>query len=355
MAKIAVLGFGTVGSGTVELFYKNKEQLQRGAGTDLDIKYILDVRDADAFPDSPYRHLLTSDFEQIVSDPEVTVAAELIGGATFAYDYVKRLLSAGKSVVSSNKELVATHGAELLAVAKEHSVNYFFEASVGGGIPIIRPLHQCLLTDEIQSVSGILNGTTNYILTRMFVEHIPFEEALRTAQELGYAERNPDADILGHDTCRKICILASLVFGREINPDHVYTEGIDKITPGLLTDAFASGYSVKLIGIAKAAGGGVELSVEPMLVPCEHQLSNVSDVFNAILVRGAATGEVLFYGRGAGKMPTASAVLSDAVNAVKAGNTSRSLFWAEAPDQSFVRRYTGKRDEKFGLSVFSSD
>ena len=227
MAKIAVLGYGVVGSGTVEVFYKNKESLEKKAGQEMDIKYILDVRD---FNDSPYKDKFVKDFNVILNDPEVTVVAEVIGGLKPSYDFVKSSLEAGKSVVTSNKELVAAKGAELLAIAKEKNVNFFFEASVGGGIPIIKPLHACLSANEIDEIAGILNGTTNFILTKMIRDGMDFEKALKIAQELGYAERNPSADVDGHDACRKICILASLAFGKHVYPESVHTEGITKIT-----------------------------------------------------------------------------------------------------------------------------
>ncbi len=326
MSKIAVLGFGVVGSGTVEVFYKNKENLEQKSGHELDIKYILDKRE---FPDSPYKDKLVKDFKVILNDKEVDVVAELIGGNTFAYDCVKSALLAGKNVVTSNKELVATKGAELLKIARENNVNFFFEASVGGGIPIIRPLHQCLLTDQIDGIAGILNGTTNFILTKMIKENMSFETALKIAQELGYAERDPSADVEGHDTCRKICILASLAFGQHIYPDNVHTEGITRVTAADMEYAASFDHNIKLIGWTKKIGDRIAIMVCPMLVPEESQLSNVNDVFNAILVRGDATGEVLFYGKGAGKLPTASAVVADIVNATKQLDKTKTLFWED--------------------------
>ena len=335
MAKIAVLGYGVVGSGTVEVFYKNKESLEKKAGEPLDIKYIMDLRD---FPDSPYADKFTKDFDTILNDPEVTVAAEVIGGLKFSYGYVKSLLEAGKSVVTSNKELVAAKGAELLKIAHEHNVNFFFEASVGGGIPIIRPLHQCLSANEIDEIAGILNGTTNFILTKMINEGMGFDEALKMAQELGYAERDPSADVEGHDTCRKICILASLAFGKHVYPDNIHTEGITKVTLEDVRYCEDFGGAIKLIGWAARKDDKVAVMTCPAFISNDSQLSSVNDVFNAILVRGDATGDVVFYGKGAGKLPTASAVVSDIIIAVKQKNSSISLQWEDSA-QEFVVNY----------------
>lgn len=336
MAKIAVLGYGVVGSGTVEVFYKNKESLEKKAGQEMDIKYILDVRD---FNDSPYKDKFTKDFNVILNDPEVTVVAEVIGGLKPSYDFVKSSLMAGKSVVTSNKELVAAKGAELLAIAKEKNVNFFFEASVGGGIPIIKPLHVCLSANEIDEIAGILNGTTNFILTKMIRDGMDFEKALKIAQELGYAERNPSADVDGHDACRKICILASLAFGKHVYPESVHTEGITKITLEDVEYCDSSDCKIKLIGCAKREEEGrISIGVFPAVIKDESQLAGVNDVFNAILVRGDATGDVVFYGKGAGKLPTASAVVADIVSAVKHANTSRSLTWADS-EQDFIKDF----------------
>lgn len=336
MAKVAVLGYGVVGSGTVEVFYKNKENLEKKAGEELDIKYILDLRD---FPDSPFADKFVKDFNVILNDPEVSVVTEVIGGLKPAYDFVKSSLLAGKSVVTSNKELVAAKGAELLNIAKEKNVNFFFEASVGGGIPIIRPIHTCLEANEIREIAGILNGTTNFILTKMIRDGMNFDEALKIAQQLGYAERNPAADVEGIDACRKICILASLAFGRHVYPDSVYTEGITKITLEDVSYCDGCDSKIKLIGCAKREDNDeVSVGVFPAIVKDDSQLAGVSDVFNAILVRGDATGDVVFYGKGAGKLPTASAVVSDIVSAVKHSGTSRSLTWADS-EQNFVRPF----------------
>lgn len=335
MKKIAVLGFGVVGSGTVEVFYKNKESLEKKAGDELDIKYILEVRDC---PDERYRDKFTKNFDDILNDPEVSVVAEVIGGLRYSYGYVKSALEAGKSVVTSNKELVAAKGAELLKIAKEHDVNFFFEASVGGGIPIIRPLNQCLSANEIDEIAGILNGTTNFILTKMIKEGMGFDEALKIAQELGYAERDPSADVEGHDTCRKICILASLAFGRHVYPDNIHTEGITKITLEDVKYCESMNSVIKLIGFASRRGDDVAVMTCPAVISEESQLSGVNDVFNAILVRGDATGDVVFYGKGAGKLPTASAVVSDIIIAAKSHGTSKSMNWADSK-QDFIIPY----------------
>lgn len=337
MVGIAVLGYGTVGSGIVEVFFKNRETLVKKAGCDIALKYILDVRD---FPDSPYADLFVKDFETILADDSIKVVAEVIGGIEPSYSFTKRCLERGKSVVTSNKELVAQKGAELLKIAQENHANYLFEASVGGGIPIIRPLHMCLAANQIDEVAGILNGTTNFILTKMFREQMSFEDALALAQKLGYAERNPAADIEGHDACRKICILASLSFGEQVRPDEVYTEGITKITSHDVAYAADAGNVIKLIGRAKRAAGGKKMTimVSPAMFSKDTQLGTVDDVFNAILVRGDATGDVVFYGKGAGKLPTASAVLGDIIECVKATDTSPSLSWATSDGGNVASR-----------------
>lgn len=329
MAKLAVLGHGVVGSGVVELFERNRDSIETRAGQKMDVKYILDIRD---FTDLPYSEKFTKNFDDILNDEEVVAVAEVMGGLEPAYTYTKALLEHGKSVVTSNKELVAVKGGELLCIAKEHNVNFFFEASVGGGIPIIQPMHQCLAANRIREVVGILNGTTNFILTRMIREQMGFDEALKMAQELGYAERNPAADVEGTDTCRKICILASLAFGRQVDPKTVYTEGITKLTLADAAYAEHSDRAVKLIGRAKQLeDGNLTTMVFPVFLPKSSQLSGIDDVFNGILVRGDATGDVMFYGKGAGKFPTASAVAADLIEAVKASGTSCSLTWEETP------------------------
>lgn len=336
-AKIAVMGFGVVGSGTVELLDKNKDIIKKHCGKDVELKYILDLRD---FPDSPYRDKLTKNFEDILCDPQISVVAELMGGKTFAYDYTKRLLSAGKSVVTSNKELVAAYGAELLKVAKSHGCNYLFEASVGGGIPIIRPLHQCLAANKFERISGILNGTTNFILTKMIYDQVSFDDALKQAQELGYAEKDPTADVDGHDATRKLCILGSLAFGKHIYPEYVHCSGIRNITLDDVEYAEDAGYAIKLVGLIENTDSGLVATVCPRLVSVNNPLSSVNDVFNAIMVTGDAVGDVLFYGRGAGKFPTASAVVADIIDAIKhEGRDMITLNWEDSCDRSFIRPY----------------
>lgn len=323
---IALLGHGTVGSGVAEVFFKNRASLERKAGQKLDLKYILDLRD---FPDLPYADRFIKDFNIIANDDSVKVVAEVIGGLEPAYTFTKTCLERGKSVVTSNKELVAQRGAELLEIARENHVNYFFEASVGGGIPIIRPLHMCLAANRIEEIAGILNGTTNFILTKMIREKMAFADALALAQKLGYAERNPAADVEGQDACRKICILAALAFGEHVYPKDVYTEGITNIT--LEDVAYAANHDcvIKLIGRAKRDENSTKITamVSPALIHKESQLGTVDDVFNAILVRGDATGDVVFYGKGAGKLPTASAVMGDIIDCAKSTDTSPSLRW----------------------------
>lgn len=326
MIQFAVLGYGTVGSGVVEVFFRNRESLEKKAGVPLGLKYILDVRE---FPDSPYKDLFVKDFDTILNDASVGVVAEVIGGVEPALTFTKTCLERGKSVVTSNKELVAQHGAELLAIARANNVNYLFEASVGGGIPIIRPLHSCLAANRIEEVIGILNGTTNFILTKMFREGMSFESALALAQRLGYAERDPAADVEGHDACRKICILASLAFGEHVYPHDVSAEGITKITSEDVAYAASCGCVIKLIGAARRGEGGKKMTayVAPAFINRETQLGTIDDVFNGILVRGDATGDVVFYGKGAGKLPTASAVVSDMIACAKADGSSASMSW----------------------------
>lgn len=350
MVKIAVMGYGVVGSGTVEVFYKNLSSIETKIGDNAEIKYILDLRD---FSGTPYDDKFIKDFNIILNDPEITVVAEVIGGLKPAYDFVKSLLEAGKSVVTSNKELVAEKGAELLHIAREKKVNFFFEASVGGGIPIIRPLHHCMSANEIDEIAGILNGTTNFILTKMISEGMAFDEALSTAQKLGYAERNPAADIEGHDACRKICILASLAFGKHVYPKDVHTEGITEVTLEDVQYCNDFGGAVKLIGWAARRGDKAAVMVCPAFISEESQLSSVNDVFNAILVRGDATGDVVFYGKGAGKLPTASAVVSDIIMAAKMHGNSKSLYW-EVPDGEFVLDYKELKN-KFYLRLICED
>ena len=325
MVYVAVMGHGVVGSGVVEVLDKNRMSITRKAGQELTLRHILDIRD---FPGNPHAELFTKSFDDIINDPKVSIVAEVMGGVHPAYEYVKSCLEAGKSVVTSNKELVAAKGAELLECAAKSNVNFLFEASVGGGIPIIRPLHQCLAANEIDEIAGILNGTTNFMLTKMIETGMSFDDALALAQQLGYAERDPSADVDGHDACRKICILASLAFGKHLYPNQVYTEGIRQLTPTDVKYASAIGRVIKLIGRAcKREDGRLYAVVAPMLLPKDNLLAEVNDVFNGIMVRGDAIGDVVFYGRGAGKEPTASAVVADVIDEVKHLSARKYLFW----------------------------
>ncbi len=311
MIHIAILGFGVVGSGTAEVLTQNKALIEKKVGDTINIKYILDLRD---FPDHPLGQLVTHDFKEILADPEVSLVAEMMGGSHPAYDFTIACLRAGKSVVTSNKEVVASFGTELLAVAREHGVSYLFEASVGGGIPIIRPLREDLASNHVTSVSGILNGTTNYILTRMNTAGASFETALREAQEKGYAEANPAADVEGLDAARKIVILAAMAYGKRIDPNSILCEGITRITASDVAIAAELGYAVKLIGYTTRMDGKILCMVSPRLVPLSNPIAGVNDVFNGILVSADMVGEVMFYGPGAGKLPTASAVVGDLVD-----------------------------------------
>ncbi len=327
MTQVAILGFGVVGSGVAEVIRRNNGPITARAGAGFEVKYILDLRD---FPDSPYADRVIKDFAIIEQDPEVEIVIETIGGCKAAYDFTKRALQAGKSVVTSNKELVAQHGYELLNLARENKVSYRFEASVGGGIPILHPLSQCLAANRLSEVQGILNGTTNYILTHMFGTGISFDEALKQAQQRGYAEHDPTADIEGIDACRKICILAAIAFGRHVYPDQVPTEGITKITLADVSYAYAAGMKVKLLGRAiRQENGKVMAYVAPHFVSIHNPLAGVEDVFNAITVRGNAIGDVMFYGRGAGMLPTASAVVADVIDAKQHERTRRFLGWED--------------------------
>ncbi len=326
MINAAVLGFGTVGSGVVELAEMNKKHISVKLEEELNIKYILDIRD---FPDSPYKDKFVKSFDIIENDPDIKVVAEVIGGTTFAYDYTVRALKAGKSVVTSNKELVAQKGYELLQLAKEHNVNYFFEASVGGGIPLIRPMHRCMAANEITEFYGILNGTTNYILTQMIEENVKFEDALKDAQHLGYAEADPTADVEGIDACRKMCILSSLAFGNHVYPKDVYAEGISRITLEDVALADENGFAIKLVGQAKNENGKLKVMVSPALVPQYCMLSQVKDVFNGVLIKGNAVGDVFLSGRGAGKLPTASAVVADMIDAAKHTEYLKGWGWQD--------------------------
>ena len=330
MINVAILGFGVVGSGVAEVLATNARHIDEKVDNPVRLKYILDVRD---FPDSPFADKVIHDFSMIEQDPEIDVVVETIGGARAAKDFTERAMKAGKSVVTSNKELVAEYGYDLLELAKAHGVSYYFEASVGGGIPIIRPLSQCLAANEIEEICGILNGTTNYILTRMIKGGLSFDAALKEAQRNGYAEQDPTADIEGYDACRKICILASLAYGRHIYPRQVPTEGITHVTLADVAYADACGKKIKLLGRAiRQPDGRVCAYVAPHLVDGENPLAGVEDVFNAISVRGNAIGDVMFYGRGAGKLPTASAVVADVMDAARHMHEKNYLSWGRGGD-----------------------
>ena len=335
MIKIAILGFGVVGSGTAEVLTENKKVIEERLGCSYEIKHILDLRD---FPDSPFGPLVTHDFGEILGDPEVSVVAEMMGGSHPAYDFTKACLEAGKHVVTSNKEVVSTFGVELCRIAREHGVRYLFEASVGGGIPVIRPMINDLSSNRIRRISGILNGTTNYILTSMKDKGAAFDDALRDAQRLGYAEANPSADVDGIDAARKIAILAALASGKLIDPKTVPTEGITKIT---LTDTHVAqrfGYSIKLIGHATVEQDGRLLAfVSPRMVPATNPLSRIDDVFNGILINANMVGDVMFYGPGAGKLPTASAVVADIIDVIASRSTDpKPIVWEEAAESDLL-------------------
>ena len=324
MIHVAVLGYGTVGSGVVEVIETNKKDISKRAGTELNIKYILDLRD---FPGDPYESKVIHDYNIILNDPEVAVICETMGGINPAYDFSKKALLAGKSVCTSNKELVANHGPELIQLAKEHNCNYLFEASVGGGIPIIRPLNYSLTAERIDAITGILNGTTNYILTKMDREGADFEEVLKEAQDKGYAERNPEADVEGYDACRKIAILSSLMCGKNVKYEDIYTEGITKISAADFLYAKQMNKSVKLLAMSRDKEDGFFAMVAPFMISRDHPLYSVNDVFNAIYVHGNMLGDSMYYGRGAGKLPTASAVVSDVVDCARHQGKTIMCFW----------------------------
>lgn len=320
MVKIAVLGYGTVGSGVVEVLRTNQKVIDERLGEELRIKYVLDLRD---FPDDPVQEFITHDFEEIVSDEEVKIVVEVMGGIEPAYTFVKRSLEAGKSVATSNKALVAKHGADLLKIAKDKNVNFLFEASVGGGIPILRPLHSSLTGDVIEEITGILNGTTNYMMTKMFYEGADYDEVLKEAQDNGFAERNPEADVEGYDACRKIAILSSIISGKQVDFEDIYCEGITRITAEDMKYAKAMGMTIKLLATCKRDGEKLNAMVAPCLLRAEHPLFAINGVFNSIFVHGNMLGDAMFYGSGAGKLPTASAVVGDIVE--EARNLERNL------------------------------
>lgn len=333
--KVAVMGYGTVGSGVAEVIDTHKDVIsKRSGGIELEIAKILDLRD---FPGDKHEGELTKDFNEILNDPEIKVVAETMGGINPAYDFTMKLLKAGKSVVTSNKELVAQKGLELLETAKEYGTNYLFEASVGGGIPIIRPMSQCLAANHIEGIAGILNGTTNFILTRMIEDDMSFDDALKLAQKNGYAEKDPTADIEGHDACRKVCILASLAFGKHVYPSQVETEGISNITLEDVSYIHSANGVIKLLGQIKYIDeNNIAAFVSPAVVYNGSQLASVRDVFNAILVRGDAVGDVCFYGRGAGKLPTASAVVADMVDCAKHVDRRKVFGWGPGEEDYVV-------------------
>ena len=314
MIKIAVLGYGTIGSGVVEVLETNREHITQTAGQEIEVKYVLDLRD---FPGDPIQEKIVHDYEIIKNDPEIQIVVEAMGGVEPAYTFVKGALLEGKHVATSNKALVAKHGAELLEIAKEREINFLFEASVGGGIPIIRPLVTSLTADIVEEITGILNGTTNYMLTKMSTEGSDYNEVLKDAQAKGYAEADPTADVEGYDACRKIAILTSLVCGKTVDFEEIHTEGISKITPEDIAYAKAMGRSIKLLATSRGDGNGYYAMVAPFMLGEDHPLNNVNGVFNAIFVHGNMLGDAMFYGSGAGKLPTASAVVADVVEAAK--------------------------------------
>lgn len=341
MMKIAIMGYGTIGSGVYEALETNRDIIAGHAGQEIEVKYILDLRD---FPGTPIEGRIVHDFSVIAEDPEVSIVVETMGGLNPAYPFVKACLEAGKHVTTSNKALVAAHGTELLAIARERHVNFMFEASVGGGIPIIRPLYHCLMGEKIQEITGILNGTTNFILTKMDKEGASFNGALKEAQDLGYAERNPEADVEGHDTCRKIAILTAMATGCEVNYEDIYTEGITKITDTDFKYAEKMGTSVKLFGSSRMDGDTVHAWVAPLMIGKNHPLYAVSDVYNGILVKGNMLGTSMYYGSGAGKLPTASAVVADIMEEAAHIDSNVALGWTSkrlsiAPMETSSHRY----------------
>lgn len=344
MISVAIMGHGVVGSGVAEILTTHKQKLFASIGEEIYVKHILDLRE---FPDSPLADRFTKDFNDILNDREVRVVVEVMGGLNPAYDFVKKCLKSGKSVVTSNKELVAAHGAELLQIAKDENVNFLFEASVGGGIPIIRPISQCLVANIVDEIAGILNGTTNFILTMMIEKGMSFDEALKIAQEKGYAEKDPTADVEGYDACRKVCILASLAFGKHVYPNQVETEGITNITLEDVSYIENAGGVIKLLGQIKYINDNeIAAFVSPAVVYNGSQLASVKDVFNAILVRGDAVGDVCFYGPGAGKLPTASAVVADIIDCAKHSERKKIFGWG-AGNEDYVVDYKERIEMPF--------
>lgn len=359
MVYAAVLGYGTVGSGVVEVLEKNSARIAEKVGEDIKVKYVLDLRD---FPGDPIQDRVVHDFEVILNDPEVKIICETMGGNEPAYTFSKKALLAGKSVCTSNKELVANHGPELLRLARENKCNYMFEASVGGGIPIIRPLNSSLTAEELDTITGILNGTTNYILTRMAREGADFEEVLKEAQAKGYAEKDPTADVEGYDACRKIAILSSLMTGKTVDYREIYTEGISKITAEDFAYAAAMNRSIKLLAMSKVVEDGCFAMVAPFMIPSENPLYGVNDVFNAVFVHGNMVDNTMYYGRGAGKLPTASAVVSDVIDCARHIGKTVICRWSEEKQplldisvtkrRFFVRTSAGAENERKAVEVF---
>jgi len=352
MVNIAVLGYGTVGSGVVEVIRTNGKQINRRIGNELNIKYVLDLRE---FPDDPVSDVLVHDYAKIIDDPEVDIVVEVMGGIEPAYTFVKTALERGKCVVTSNKELVAKHGAEFLSMAKIRNINFLFEASVGGGIPIIRPINSSLTADIIEEITGILNGTTNYILSKMYFDGADYDEVLRDAQAKGYAERNPEADVEGFDACRKIAILSSLISGQQVDYEDIYTEGITEITSRDISYARKLGMQIKLLASSKRDEDSLSAIVAPFLLDREHPLYGVNDVYNAIFIHGKFLGDAMFYGQGAGKYPTASAVVADVVDAAKHLHRNIMTMWEErkltlvdsgSVERRFFVRLSGNGEEQ---------
>jgi homoserine dehydrogenase len=340
MVKIAVLGFGTIGSGVVEVLQTNAASISKRAGEDIEVKYILERRD---FSGHPMADRIVNDYEIIANDKEIEVVVEVMGGVEPAYTFVKRALESGKSVATSNKALVAKHGAELIEIARQKNVNFLFEASVGGGIPIIRPLNSSLTADEIEEITGILNGTTNYMMTKMSEEGLAFDDVLKDAQQKGYAEADPTADIEGYDACRKIAILTSLVCGQQVEFEEIHTEGITSITDVDMKYAKQMERTIKLLATSKKEGDSYCAMVAPFLLPKEHPLYNVNDVFNAIFVHGNVLGDAMFYGSGAGKLPTASAVVADIVDIVKHRGRNILISWSSKKMELLDYKKTSNR------------
>ena len=342
MIKTAIMGYGTIGSGVAEVLEQNKDVIAKQVGQEVELKYVLDLRE---FPDSPVADRIVHDFKVIEQDEEVRIVVEAMGGLNPAYPFVKACLLAGKHVATSNKALVAAYGTELLAIAREKGVNFLFEASVGGGIPIIRPMYRCLMGERIEEITGILNGTTNFILPKMDKEGESFENALKEAQNLGYAERNPEADVEGHDTCRKIAILTAMATGREVDYEDIYTEGITRITDIDFKYAEKMGTSIKLFGTSRIKDGKVNAFVAPVIIQKNNPLYSVNDVFNGIMVKGNMLGVSMFYGSGAGKLPTASAVVADIIEAAQNLDHNLAIGWSgekqaiESMDQARFRYF----------------